>query len=402
MKMPVTATAVLLLTAGVVLAYPLLQSTAPSLARPADPRATATAVDAPLRQRPKMEVVFVLDTTGSMGGMIQAAKENIWSIASSMAQAKPTPELSIGLVAFRDRGDEYVTRVIDLSTDLDSVYAQLMDFEAAGGGDHPEAVNQALHEAVHRIGWSQQPNAYRSIFLVGDAPPKSYADEMQYPEILQAATIRGIVINSVQAGQDAATHEHWTRIAQIGGGAYFQVAQSGGAVAVSTPFDARIAELSRELDGTRMFYGDRARQAAMAAKSDAAEKLHVAASPAAQAKRASFNATEAGRTNLLGDSELIDAVSSGRVRLEEIAADHLPPSVAALPAEAREAHVAVAAARRQEITAEIDRLAQERQAHISATVATDAHGESLDHQLFETVKAQAAAKGLSYEGAPVH
>jgi hypothetical protein len=225
---------------------------------------------------------------------------------------------------------------------------------------------------------------------------------MQYPEIVQAAMARGIVINSVQAGDDAAAREHWNRIAQIGGGAYFQVAQSGGAVAVSTPFDASIAALARELDGSRMFFGDRARQEAMAAKSEAADKLHVAASPAAQAKRASFNATEAGRTNLLGDSELIDAVSSGRVRLAEIAADHLPPSVASLPVELREAHVADVAERRREITAEIARLSRERQLHIEATVASDAHGDSLDHQLFETVKAQAAAKGLSYDAAPVH
>jgi hypothetical protein len=63
----------------------------------------------------KIEVVFVLDTTGSMGGLIQSAKEKIWSIASTMATAKPTPEIRMGLVAYRDRGDSYVTRAVDLS-----------------------------------------------------------------------------------------------------------------------------------------------------------------------------------------------------------------------------------------------------------------------------------------------
>ena len=71
--------------------------------------------------RPKVEVVFVLDTTGSMGGLIQAAKEKIWSIATTMAQAQPAPEIRIGLVAYRDRGDSYITRVVDLSTDLESI-----------------------------------------------------------------------------------------------------------------------------------------------------------------------------------------------------------------------------------------------------------------------------------------
>ena len=112
-------------------------------------------VDPLTNQRPLVEVVFVLDTTGSMSGLIQAAKEKIWSIATTLAPAQPAPEIRMGLVAYRDRGDDYVTRVVDLSDDLDSMYATLMDFRAAGGGDGPESVNQALHDAVHRISWSQ-------------------------------------------------------------------------------------------------------------------------------------------------------------------------------------------------------------------------------------------------------
>src|SRR5262245_10738785 len=69
----------------------------------------------PANERRKIEVVFVLDTTGSMGGLIQAAKDKIWSIATTMSQAQPAPEIRMGLVAFRDRGDRYVTRVVDLS-----------------------------------------------------------------------------------------------------------------------------------------------------------------------------------------------------------------------------------------------------------------------------------------------
>jgi hypothetical protein len=391
--------ALLLATAGLVLAYPLADR--PAAPPPIDPLPVPLSNDP--QQQPKIEAVFVLDTTGSMGGLIQAAKENIWSIASSMASAQPTPELSIGLVAFRDRGDEYVTRIIDLSSDLDSVYAQLMDFQANGGGDHPEAVNQALHEAVHRIGWSQAPGAYRTIFLVGDAPPKIYPDEPQYPEIVAQALARGIVVNSIQAGGDAGTRGHWAKIAELGSGAYFQVEQHGSAVAVTTPFDDRLARLSRELDETRLFYGNADRQRLARAKEDAAGKLHAVASPAAQAKRAEFNASAAGSANLLGDSELVDAVTSGKVVLAEVDEAHLPAPLAALAPEERAAHVEQTAQRRQEIAAEIAVLAKERQAHIASTLGDEtARRDTLDYRLFETVKAQAAAKGLSYDAAPVH
>src|SRR5437899_2180445 len=82
--------------------------------------------------RPEVEVVFCLDTTGSMGGLINAAKQKIWAISNQIASGKPTPRVKIGLVAFRDRGDTYVTKVFDLTDDLDAIHGQLMGFHAQG------------------------------------------------------------------------------------------------------------------------------------------------------------------------------------------------------------------------------------------------------------------------------
>src|SRR6516165_795386 len=80
--------------------------------------APGRADDKPKAERPRVEVVFCLDTTGSMGGLIQGAKDKIWSISNQIAGGKPAPDLKIGLVAYRDRGDAYITKVIDLTDDL--------------------------------------------------------------------------------------------------------------------------------------------------------------------------------------------------------------------------------------------------------------------------------------------
>src|SRR5262245_1049263 len=82
------------------------------------------------RTKPHIEVVFVLDTTGSMDGLIDGAKQKIWSICNKIASGRPTPDLKVGLVAYRDRGDAYVTKVFDLSDDLDAVHSNLMGFKA--------------------------------------------------------------------------------------------------------------------------------------------------------------------------------------------------------------------------------------------------------------------------------
>lgn len=210
------------------------------------------------QQNANIEVAFVLDTTGSMSGLIQGAKDNIWSIASNMASAQSAPTIKMGLVAYRDRGDDYVTHMSDLTDDLDSSYGTLMGLQAAGGGDTPESVNLALYEAVNNLSWSQDDATYRVIFLVGDAPPKmNYPNEMQYPEIVKLAKSKGIIINTIQCGYMRDTQKSWQDIASLGQGAFFQVEQSGGAVAVTSPFDEQMASLARELDQTRLFYGDK-------------------------------------------------------------------------------------------------------------------------------------------------
>jgi hypothetical protein len=113
--------------------------------------------------KPGIEVCFVLDTTGSMGGLIEGAKQKIWSIANEMISAKPTPELKLGLIGYRDRGDEYVVKSFQLTDDIDSIYGHLRDFKAEGGGDEPESVNEALAEAIEKMPWSQDRKVLKII-----------------------------------------------------------------------------------------------------------------------------------------------------------------------------------------------------------------------------------------------
>jgi uncharacterized protein YegL len=358
----------------------------------------AIVTDAP----PRVDVVFALDTTGSMGGLIQAAKEKIWSIATTMSQAQPAPELRIGLVAYRDRGDDYVTRVVDLSTDLDSVYATLMDFAASGGGDGPESVNQALHDAVNNVSWSQDPDAYKVVFLVGDAPPHmDYQDDVKYPDTVAAAQRNGIVINTIQCGDWDVTTQPWQRIAQLGDGRYFEVGQAGSAVALVSPFDADIARLSAELDDTRLFFGDKEAKAKMDKKTAATSKLHALASPASRARRATYNVSAAGEANLWGESELIDALEEGRADLGTIEKDALPEPMQSMDMEEQARFVEETAAKRAELKKQIAGLAGQRAGYLRQKVAeTGGAEDSLDEKIYRAVREQAEEKGIELADAP--
>jgi Mg-chelatase subunit ChlD len=396
MKAKILVLGLVLATVTTVIVYPTLRGNATGV--------VTSRVDhiVPPTQSGKVEVVFVLDTTGSMGGLIDAAKEKIWSIASTLAQAKQAPEIRMGLVAYRDRGDAYVTQVVDLSKDLDTMYATLMQFRADGGGDTPESVNQGLYDAVHRMSWSQDPQAYKVVFLVGDAPPHmDYQDDVKYADVVAAAATKGIVVNTIQCGQMAETIGPWQQIASLGRGRYFTVDQAGSALAIATPYDAQIATLAAELDATRLYYGNAAELGFAHRKMAATDELHAGASPAAQARRAAFNATPSGLTNLVGDKDLVHDVASGRVDLSSVPEAELPPSIAALPREEQEVVLEQTAAKRDELQRQIIELSGQRDAFIASKVEELGGAEgSLDQQIFDAVREQAAPVGLSYEGGP--
>lgn len=400
MKTKLLAIAIFAATTTTVALYPVFDAVGSATKPPVKPvPIDLPKIDPTSNEQPKIEVAFVLDTTGSMNGLIQAAKEKIWSIASTMAQAQPTPEIRMGLVAYRDRGDDYVTKVVDLSDDLDSMYATLMDFAADGGGDGPESVNQALYDAVHKLSWSRDSKAYQAVFLVGDAPPHmDYQDDVKYPETLQAAIHKGIVVNTVQAGSNTGTTGPWQRIAVLGQGRYFQVEQGGGAVAIATPFDEKLAELSARLDDTRMYYGSDEEKAKKAEKLAATEKLHASSSVASRARRAAFNASEAGRENLLGERELVEDVVSGRVDLSSIDKEALPEPLQAMAPEAQAAVIEETAGKRQELKTEIQELAKQRDEYLKKEIeARGGAKDSLDAKVYDAVRMQAAAAGLSYD-----
>ena len=393
MKTKLLGIALFALTVGVVVYYPQLLAKNIAVTPPVNNHVTSN--------RPKVDVGFVLDTTGSMSGLIQTAKEKIWSIATTMASAQPTPEIRIGLVAYRDRGDRYVTKLVDLSSDLDSVYAKLMDFQADGGGDTPESVNKALYDAVHGMSWSQGDQAYQVIFLVGDAPPHMDYNEVRYPAIVADALEKGIVINTIQCGGMSTTVAPWTQIASLGHGNFFQVDQAGGAVAFTTPYDGKIAQLSAQLDDTRLYYGTVEEKEKMKSKVAATDKLHASASVASLARRGVFNATVGGRANLLGENELVDAIASGTVELDEIDTEALPAALKPMARAEQKAYVADLATKRDDLQRRIRALSEDRDSYLEKKVE-EAGGlkDSLDQQLYEAVKGQAAKAGLEYEDGP--
>lgn len=345
-------------------------------------------------RKPQIEVCFVLDTTGSMSGLIEGAKQKIWAIANEMISAKPTPELKIGLVGYRDRGDDYVVKSFPMTDDLDAMYARLRAFEAGGGGDTPESVNEALDEAIHKMKWSDDRSVLKIIFLVGDAPPHmDYANAPQYPELCRAAAKSDLIINTVQCGGIAETTPIWKEIAKMSEGSYAAIAQSGNMAVIATPMDEKLAELNRKIGATLIPYGDASLRSEVMAKQATAE---AAPAPAA-ADRLSYNART--RKAVQGAGELLDALASDQLKLENIEQKNLPADWQKLSRAELEKLIAKAREERAALQKEIAEVSQKRGAFIAEeTKRTSAagKGDSFDAEVMQIIRQQAARKDIHY------
>lgn len=345
------------------------------------------------QNRPVVDVMFVVDTTGSMSGLIDGAKRKIWEIARFIAQGQPAPDLRIGLVAYRDVGDEYVTKFFDLTDDLDGVYQNLTSFAAAGGGDTPEHVAKALHEAVFRASWSQGRNALKLVYLVGDAPPHSdYQDGFNFRAISMQAKERGIRVNTVRCGRDEDTRLAWLEIAQRTGGEFSSIDQSGGMVDVSTPYDAELARLNRELTETAVPYGDLERRNAVRAK--AFKSLEAPAE--AQASRAGLFGVfgKRGRAAAVSDGDLLDDVANKKADVAALPAASLPEPMQAMNNDERVRYLETKKKARQVVLDQINALSQKRDAYMKDKAPEKA--DSFDGRVRSTIRKQAADVGLAY------
>jgi hypothetical protein len=166
-----------------------------------------------------VDVVFLIDTTGSMGDEISRLVGNMGRVADELA-ALGDVDVRYGLTVYRDRGDAYVTRTFDLTADLDAFEGALVGVAADGGGDYPEALEEGLHDAVHLPAW--RDGAVRVVVLVADAPPQlTYEDDVDYTVTAAEAAAAGIVVFPVgSSGTDDQAEYVFRQLAQLTSGVF--------------------------------------------------------------------------------------------------------------------------------------------------------------------------------------
>lgn len=190
----------------------------------------------------KLDVLFLIDATGSMGGEIQRLQDTIKTVSSRIQGLDAQPSVRYGLVAYRDQNEEYVTASADFTASVADFKASLDKVEAAGGGDKPEDVESGLAKAVNGASWGQ--DSVKLVFLVADAAPHiDYPQSTPYTTSVKKAAEKGIKLFPIGCSSLEPEGEFaFRQLAQFTMGQYLFITRggderSGGGGAASATVD---------------------------------------------------------------------------------------------------------------------------------------------------------------------
>ncbi|MEM1107648.1 MAG: vWA domain-containing protein [Planctomycetota bacterium] len=328
---------------------------------PAEPPAAAAPF---IGVRPAVDLAILLDTSNSMDGLIDQARQQLWTIVGQFAAAKKagqTPHLRVALFEYGNTNlpasEGYIRQVVPLTDDLDAMSAALFALTTNGGDEY---CGQVIDEAITRLDWSKDPNAYRTIFIAGNEP---FTQGPILPnEACKRAIEAGVIVNTIHCGNyDAGIQGHWNLGAQIAEGEYLNIDQDRVVVDIPSPHDKIIIELNTKLNATYLWYGEDAEELAINQVVQDRNSFGISESNAVQRIKAKNSAVyrNVGR-------DLVDSYAADADVLDDVDYEELPEAMQEMTAEQREAYVQEKADERAAIKAQLKEATDQRDAFVAA------------------------------------
>lgn len=186
-----------------------------------------------------LDLFFVLDATGSMGDELARLTETVDIVAEKVAELPGDPDVRIGMTVYRDEGDSFVTRTFDFTSDVEGFRDALGEVAASGGGDYPEALDEALAAALDEPAWRDPADTLQLAFVIADAPPQVGREVAKpYDKSLIEAAERGIRIYPLAAsGTDDQAEYVFRQLAQFTGAKFVFLSYGVGGAAVGPGTD---------------------------------------------------------------------------------------------------------------------------------------------------------------------
>jgi len=350
------------------------------------------------KDSPKIQVALLLDTSGSMDGLIEQAKSQLWKMVNELATSKKngkSPVIELALYEYgksslpQEKG--YLQQLVPLTSDLDLVSEKLFNLSTNGGDEY---CGWVIQEATQNLKWSASNEDLKIIIIAGN---ESFTQgNVDYKKACKGAITNGIVVNTIYCGAcNEGINFMWKDGADRADGKYMCINQNDQVAHIETPYDTTIGTLNEALNKTYIAFGQKGKEKqARQLSQDFNAKSYGASN---NAERAISKSKKSTYNNVTWDA--VDAMAENDEFIEEVEEEALPEVMQEMDIEERKKYVEQKGKERAAIQAKIQEVAKKRTEFMmdKQKETLGAETNTLDAVMLKTVREQAEKQAFKFE-----
>lgn len=346
----------------------------------------------------KIQVALLLDTSGSMDGLIEQAKSQLWKMVNELATSKKNgkaPSIELALYEYgksslpQNKG--YLQQLVPLTNDLDLVSEKLFGLKTNGGDEY---CGWVIQDATNNLEWSKSNDDLKIIIIAGNE--EFTQGTVDYKKSCKGAITNGIVVNTIYCGDcEEGIRYMWKDGADRADGKYMCINQNDQVAHIETPYDSEIGQLNDELNKTYIAFGRKGKEKqARQLSQDINAKSYGASN---KAERAISKSKKSTYNNATWDA--VDAMAENDDFIEEVEVEELPEEMKEMDTKERKEYIEKKAAERAAIQAKIQEAAKKRTAFITEKrkAAAGEEKNTLDAVMLKAVRDQAEKQKFQFE-----
>ncbi len=340
----------------------------------------------------KIKVALLLDTSGSMSGLIEQAKSQLWNILNELSRTHKDgeePELEIALYEYgntirTNHRSFQINQLNSFTTDMDLISEKLFALTTNGGEEYCGAVIQTSLDALE---WQGFDDDLRIIYIAGNEPFSQ--GPVNFATACKNAKAKGITVNTIHCGPyQQGIDEQWKAGADLTGGIYMHIDHNAETVYIETPYDKQINQLNQQLNKTYIPYNQAGKKFKHNQITQDANSAQY--STANSSDRAAFKSSKKYKAD---NWDLVDKYKKDKSVINK--ANALPDSLSKLTPIQLEAKIQAITQQRAQIQESIQELDSRRRMYkAEKSKKLDQEGEqSLQKSILKSVRKQAKEKG---------
>ena len=332
----------------------------------------ANAISTSLEEGPRIQAAILLDVSGSMDGLIEQAKSQLWNMVSVMGKVKcgqGVPKIEIALYEYgrttNDASAGYIKQISGFTSDLDQLSEELFQLNTNGGDEY---CGHVILTSLNELQWDTGSSNYKVIFIAGNED--FLQGNVSWTEACKVAAKKGVIVNTIYCGDKMqGVREHWNLAGECGEGTYTNIDHNHKSISIPTPYDSALFLLNDGLNETYLPYGYQG--TVSLAKQGRVDKLNASMQPGILVERIAVK----GNKQLYSNSgwDLVDAYEKDSMIVKSLEKKSLPDSLRQLSAKKLEELITHKSNQRSDLQKKIASLAKQREDFIQKELKRQAN-----------------------------